>query len=232
MYLKDDAYYYTTFATGELRATLPTVLCSAPLKLIIYENGKFCGFRFHSYLRRCRTGMVIFMNRTKKMIALLVAVITIVSMMAIPASALVPSWNSYIQNNFPEQRVGYYHYGYTYMIQRFLYVNPDIKSYIVSSGGIDGMFGNGTKNAVRIFQDECNSSDELPDIDTSSSGEPGKVGRQTWYAIAYAMSEVYPGSYEDWWAYNKKVARYDYETKQLKYFSSDNTVGGLVTTLG
>ena len=167
-----------------------------------------------------------------KMIALLVAVITVVSMMAIPASALDPSWNSYIQNNFPEQRVGYYHYGYTYLIQRFLYVNPDTKSYIVSSGGIDGMFGNGTKNAVRIFQDECNSSDGLPYIDTSSSGEPGKVGSQTWYAIAYMMSEVYPDSYEDWWAYNKKVARYDYKTKQLKYFSSDNTVGGLVTTLG
>ena len=165
------------------------------------------------------------MKRTKKMIALLVAVITVVSMMAIPASALDPSWNSYIQNNFPEQRVGYYHYGYTYLIQRFLYVNPDTKSYIVSSGGIDGMFGNGTKNAVRIFQDECNSSDGLPYIDTSSSGEPGKVGSQTWYAIAYMMSEVYPDSYEDWWAYNKKVARYDYKTKQLKYFRSGNSGG-------
>ena len=63
MCLKDDAYtdLYTAFATGELRATPPTVLCSVPLKHIIQENGKFCGFRFHPYLRRCHTGMVICM---------------------------------------------------------------------------------------------------------------------------------------------------------------------------
>ena len=61
--LKDDAYtdLYTAFATGELHATPPTVLCSVPLKHIIQENGKFCGFRFHPYLCRCRTGMVISM---------------------------------------------------------------------------------------------------------------------------------------------------------------------------
>ena len=64
MCLKDDAYtdFYTAFATGELHATPPTVLCSVPLKHIIQENGKFCGLRFHSYLCRCRTGMVIFME--------------------------------------------------------------------------------------------------------------------------------------------------------------------------
>ena len=63
MCLKDDAYtdLYTAFATGELRATPPTVLCSVPLKHIIQENGKFCGFRFHPYLCRCHTGMVICM---------------------------------------------------------------------------------------------------------------------------------------------------------------------------
>lgn len=64
MCLKDDAYtdLYTAFATGELRATPPTVLCSVPLKHIIQENGKFCGFRFHPFLCRCRTGMVIYMK--------------------------------------------------------------------------------------------------------------------------------------------------------------------------
>ena len=63
MCLKDDAYtdLYTAFATGELRATPPTVLCSVPLKHIIQENGKFCGFRFHPYLCRCHTGMIICM---------------------------------------------------------------------------------------------------------------------------------------------------------------------------
>ena len=66
MCLKDDAYtdYYTAFATGELRATPPTVLCSVPLKHIIQENGKICGFRFHFYLCRYRTGMVITMKIT------------------------------------------------------------------------------------------------------------------------------------------------------------------------
>lgn len=63
--MKDDAYtdLYTAFATGELRATPPTVLCSVPLKHIIQENGKFCGFRFHPFLCRCRTGMVIYMKK-------------------------------------------------------------------------------------------------------------------------------------------------------------------------
>lgn len=64
MCLKDDAYTdsYTAFAPGELHATPPTVLCSVPLKHIIHENGKICGFRFHPYLCRCRTGMVIYME--------------------------------------------------------------------------------------------------------------------------------------------------------------------------
>ena len=45
-----------------LSTSSATVLCSVPLKHIIQENGKFCGFRFHPYLCRCRTGMVIFME--------------------------------------------------------------------------------------------------------------------------------------------------------------------------
>ena len=38
--LKDDAYtdLYTAFATGELRATPPTVLCSVPLSSVVYQK--------------------------------------------------------------------------------------------------------------------------------------------------------------------------------------------------
>lgn len=81
MCLKDDAYTdsYTAFATGELRATPPTVLCSVPLKHIIQENGKFCGFRFHSYLCRRRTGMVILM---KKLLAFTLALTMILMLSA------------------------------------------------------------------------------------------------------------------------------------------------------
>ena len=35
---------------------------SSNLPVVPHENAKFCGSRFHSYLRRCRTGMVINMN--------------------------------------------------------------------------------------------------------------------------------------------------------------------------
>ena len=54
---------HTAFTVGELRAAPPTVLCSVPLKHNIHENRKFCGFRFHSYLCWCRTGMVIIMEQ-------------------------------------------------------------------------------------------------------------------------------------------------------------------------
>lgn len=171
------------------------------------------------------------MKHLKHMLILVLMVVMLTSVLAIPAAALSPTWNDYFYNNFPEQRVGYYHYGYTSAIQRFLYVNPTTQSDITSSGGIDGMFGNGTKNAVTTFQEECADEPGCPTIPTS---EIGKVGKNTWKAIAFMMYEVYPTGYEDWYQCvgNKRVIKADYSTKQLKYYISDSTVGGLITSFG
>ena len=65
MCLIGDTYTdcYTALAAKELLATLSTVLCSVPLSSVFYlKTGNFAAPRFHSYLCRCRTGMVIAMN--------------------------------------------------------------------------------------------------------------------------------------------------------------------------
>lgn len=164
----------------------------------------------------------------KRTLIIVLTVIMLTSVFAIPAYALDPAWNTYFYNNFPEQRVGYYHYGYTYMIQRFLYVNPNTRPDIVSSGGIDGMFGTGTSNAIVTFQKEY---EEEPGTTALPDSETGKVGKNTWRAIAYMMNEAYPIGYEDWYYWNKKVVKWDYSTDQLQYYINDNTIGGTFHTI-
>ena len=54
--------YDTALAAKELLATSSTVLCSVPLSSRFYQKaGNFAAPRFHPYLCRCRTGMVIMM---------------------------------------------------------------------------------------------------------------------------------------------------------------------------
>lgn len=170
------------------------------------------------------------MKHLTRMLMMVLAIATLASVLAFPASALTPSLNEYFYNNFPEQRVGYYDYGYTYAIQRFLYVNPSTTSDIVSSGGIDGMFGNGTKNAVTTFQsEECASEPGCPTIPES---EIGKVGKNTWKAIAFMMYEAYPVGYEDWYYHNKRIIKFDYSNNRLYYYLSDSNVGSYFHTIG
>lgn len=162
------------------------------------------------------------MKTFKRTLIVALMVVMLASVLVIPAAALDPTWNQYFYNNFPEQRVGYYHYGYTYAIQRFLYVDPATQSDIVSSGGIDGMFGNGTRNAVITFQEECAEEPGCPSIPES---ETGKVGKNTWKAIGYMMNEVYLTGYQDWYWHNKRVMKL-VNNSYIQYYIDDYNVGG------
>lgn len=165
------------------------------------------------------------MRYMKRTLILALVVVMLTSVLVIPAAALEPTWNQYFYDNFPEQRVGYYHYGYTYALQRFLYVyDTTTQSDIISSGGIDGMYGTGTKNAVVTFQEQFASNNPGVSIVIPAS-EEGKVGQNTWKAIAYMMYEVYLTGYQDWYSGMKKVMKL-VNNSYIQYFIDDYNVGG------
>lgn len=67
---------YTALAAKELLATHSTVLCSVPLSSVFYQKtGNFAAPRFHPYLCRCRTGMVIAMKKVLLAIVLILAIV-------------------------------------------------------------------------------------------------------------------------------------------------------------
>lgn len=119
------------------------------------------------------------MKTTKRAISLVLAIMIVMTVVALPASAATISginWSNQFQS-FPELYNGSTQNGYIKMLQRFLLVYPVTYSSIYNAsssyGGVDGGFGNRTQAAVELFQTY-----------TLGSGEAdGYVGPKTWGAI-------------------------------------------------
>ena len=112
----------------------------------------------------------------KRIMPMLLAVVLCVSLSA-PAFAASSSMSSVMSNNFPNQSTSSYSTYYTGMIQRYMCVyNSTTRAYVVSNGGIDGSYGNGTKSAVLAYQ--------------AAKGltQDGVFGYYSWSSLANALS--------------------------------------------
>lgn len=157
----------------------------------------------------------------KKVMPLLLAIVLCVSLSA-PAFAASSSMSSVMSNNFPAQSTSSYSTYYTGLIQRYMCVyNSTTRAYVVNSGGVDGGYGSGTKNAVLAYQaakgftqDGVFGSQSWPSLAASLSltSTSGTTGYYTYYSYYYAQNVAMlkitsmSGSYvqsSSYWYYNK-----------------------------
>lgn len=116
------------------------------------------------------------MKLMKRVFAAALAVMMIMAVLIIPASAASSIWEDEFAG-FPELYEGSSASGYIKMLQRFLYgYSNEAKEEIVDGGGIDGGFGAYTTEAVKHFQDDF--------TDLQSDGRPGTY---TWRKIASVL---------------------------------------------
>lgn len=122
------------------------------------------------------------MKLAKRMLALAVAVMLVMAVLVVPASAATSFWTSRFRS-FTQTSTYNYQRGYAFAVQSILLDHNVAGSYISSAGGVDGYFGTGTVNAVKAFQE-----DESLDND-------GIVGPDTWERMALRMKQSGSGSY-------------------------------------
>lgn len=129
------------------------------------------------------------MKHRKKIFASPLSLLLLLSVVAIPTSAVGSPYYSHICG-FEELYNGSPANAYIRAVQAFLYYYPDTRSTIISGGGIDGGYGNATESAVRTYQ-----QDKWP---YTSSEWDGRVGPKTWEKIAtdlylddFGNNEVY-----------------------------------------
>lgn len=128
-------------------------------------------------------GMINQMKHCERLFASILAVVLLVSIMALPASATT-NWKSEISNFKPVSE--YYanlYPKYLWALQRFLFSYPDTADEMQGSTH-DGIWGSRTRAAVLEFQ-------RLMGL-----GQDAIVGTNTWTAVAnclQATSEVWDG---------------------------------------
>lgn len=116
------------------------------------------------------------MKLAKRTLALVLVVMMIATVMVMPASAADSDWEGYFRNFRQTSRYNYVS-GYACAVQSILLGFDETSETISSSGGVDGMFGAKTAEAVKDFQ-------YANDLD-----DDGIVGSDTWGKMACEMSE-------------------------------------------
>lgn len=126
------------------------------------------------------------MKLAKRMLALAVAVMLVMAVLVVPASAtLPPPFYSHVCG-FVELYNGSTANGYVRAIQAFLYHYPYTQTTIINGGGIDGGYGNATESAVKIYQQK-----KWPN---TPSEWDGRVGTKTWTKVAGDLIKKNVGS--------------------------------------
>ena len=120
------------------------------------------------------------MKFVKRMLSF-VLVLVMMWAIAVPAFALDSEWRYEFRNQFPLLSQGSTKRDYISALQSFLSVYPGASTYIANAGGIDGTYGAGTYNAVRVFQTDA-KRDYI-----STMTVDGIAGGDTWASIAMAL---------------------------------------------
>lgn len=158
------------------------------------------------------------MKLARRTLSVALVVVVLMAALVIPASALESEWLYEFRNQFPTLSQGSSRTAYIYALQRFLLVHPSSKSAMSSAGGVDGVFGAGTGNAVKKFQ-TYGAQYLLPGMAVD-----GIAGGDTWVAVAKCLNQsgaymTYSGNdvYKTG-TYNSKDALYSYRNGGYYYF--------------
>lgn len=117
------------------------------------------------------------MKSIKKLMALFLAVMMIMAILVVPASAATSRWRGHFQKFAVTKRTNY-QTGYTCAVQSILMAYNDVTMDLIGGhGAIDGIFGSHTEDAVKIFQGDMGLTKD------------GSVGPATWGAMADALRE-------------------------------------------
>lgn len=131
------------------------------------------------------------MKLLKRTAVLALAIMMLTALLVLPASAVLTSpYYSHVcafhelYNGSPEN-------AYIRAAQCFLYhYSSATRKAITNAGGIDGGYGNGTENAVRLYQ-----KDKWPNDNSVEhvQNRDGRVGPKTWAKIAGDLYVGYEG---------------------------------------
>lgn len=117
------------------------------------------------------------MKMAKKTLALALAVMMVMAVLVIPASATGADYEGYFKNFRTTSRYNYIA-GYASAAQSFLLGYSYTENTIRNSGGVDGMFGAATAEAVSTFQGK------------QSLAKDGIIGPNTWGKMACYMNQA------------------------------------------
>lgn len=152
------------------------------------------------------------MKAIKKTFSMVLVLALMLTVLAVPASALESNIIAAFRS-FPITQKTSYVPRYAAAVQRFLILDPDTTSLIADHGGVDGAFGGYTEQAVLTFQRNYGLSAD------------GSVGPNTWAAMANLMEET-----ADYYRYYyKNVIRHVASgtgVTYLYYISSDSDYTG------
>lgn len=167
------------------------------------------------------------MKTTKKVIALIVAIIMTMSLVVLPASAAtVGDLSRKLTTEFPRfpvLRIDSPEKEYVRLLQRFLYVYPQTHETVYNTDdvyhGIDGGFGIVTDTALRTFQLNF----------FGANGVDGAAGPATWGAIYSCLRPSSTSAhyiYDGEASYNRWIMSYIFSgsstCKLYTYNASDN----------
>ena len=152
------------------------------------------------------------MKHVKGTLSLALAVMMVMAVLVIPASAASSEWVGRFQKFAPTKRTSY-QTGYAKAVQSILLGYDDVTRYYVGNfGGVDGLFGSHTEEAVKHFQ-----SDKGLDVDSS-------VGPATWGKMAEVMGTQTSGSVTYFWMGGRNAITAEY-SGGVYNFSYHNTAG-------
>lgn len=156
------------------------------------------------------------MKSFRRVLAIVLLVVAMVSVLAIPASAANDiDWGSKFRN-FRQTSTGNYIYGYACAAQSFLLGYNQTSSIISNSGGVDGMFGSETARATKIFQGKCYLAAD------------GIIGPDTWGAMENYMGKSPSGSTTRFVVGSRTAitAKYANSTYNFYYHTTGGSEGG------